>query len=66
VILCYPDFNKPFHLYTDASDHQFGAVITQDKKNRDIYSRKLNTAQKQDKTTERNKESSSAIEIFKE
>jgi hypothetical protein len=29
VLLCYPDFNKPviFHLYTDASDHQLGAVI---------------------------------------
>jgi hypothetical protein len=31
-ILCYPEFNKPFHLYTDASDHQLGAVIMQDKK----------------------------------
>jgi hypothetical protein len=34
VFLCYPDFNKTdsFHLYTDASDHQSGAVIMQDKK----------------------------------
>jgi hypothetical protein len=34
VILCYPDFNKldSFYLYTDASDHQLGAVIMQDKK----------------------------------
>jgi hypothetical protein len=34
VLLCYPDFNKPipFHLDTDASDHQLGAVIMQDKK----------------------------------
>jgi hypothetical protein len=32
VLLCYPDFNKPFHHYTDESDHQLGAVIMQDKK----------------------------------
>jgi hypothetical protein len=32
VLLCYPDFSKPFHLYTDASDHQLRAVIMQDKK----------------------------------
>jgi hypothetical protein len=31
VLLCYPDFNKPFHLYTDASYHQLVAVIMQDK-----------------------------------
>jgi hypothetical protein len=46
VLLCYSDFNKPvlFHLYTDASDHQLGAVIMQDKKPEAFYSRKLNTA----------------------
>jgi hypothetical protein len=46
VLLCYPDFNKPvlFQLYTDASDHQLGAVIMQDKKPIAFYSRKLNTA----------------------
>jgi hypothetical protein len=34
VLLCYPDFNKAysFHFYTDASGHQLGAVIMQDKK----------------------------------
>jgi hypothetical protein len=32
VLLFYPDFNKPVHLYTDASDHQLGAFIMQDKK----------------------------------
>ncbi len=31
VLLTYPDFDKPFHIYTDASDHQLGAVIMQEK-----------------------------------
>jgi hypothetical protein len=52
VLLCYPDFNKPFHLYTDASDHQLGAVIMQNEKPISFYSRKLNTAQKRNITTE--------------
>jgi hypothetical protein len=30
VMLTFPDFSKPFHIYTDASDTQLGAVITQD------------------------------------
>jgi hypothetical protein len=64
VLLCYPDFNKPFHLYTHASDHQLGAVIMQDKKPIAFYSRKLNTAQKRYTTTER--ELLSAIETCKE
>jgi hypothetical protein len=55
VLLCYPDFNKPvlFHLYTDESDNQLGAVIMQDKKPIAFDSRKLNTAQKRYTTTER-------------
>jgi hypothetical protein len=66
VLLCYPDFNKPFHLYTDASDHQLGAVIMQDKKHIAFYSRKLNIAQKRYTTTERDRELLSAIETCKE
>jgi hypothetical protein len=66
LLLCYPDFNKPFHLYTDASDHELGAVIMQDKKPIAFYSRKLNTAQKWYKTTERDRELLSAIETCKE
>jgi hypothetical protein len=31
VMLTFPDFSKPFHIYTDASDTQLGAVITQEK-----------------------------------
>jgi RNase H-like domain found in reverse transcriptase len=26
VLLSYPDFSKSFHIYTDASDHQLGAI----------------------------------------
>jgi hypothetical protein len=70
VLLCYPDFNKPvlFHLYTDASEHQLGAVIMQDKQQITIafYSRKLNIAQNRYTTTERDRELLSAIETCKE
>jgi hypothetical protein len=51
----FPMFNKAFHLYTDASDHQLGAVIMQDRKPIAIYLRKLITAQKQYTTTEKEK-----------
>jgi hypothetical protein len=68
VLLCYPDFNKPysFHLYTDASDHQLGAVIMQDRKPIAFYSQKLNTAQKRYTNTERGRELLSAIETCKD
>jgi hypothetical protein len=32
VMLTFPDFSQPFHIYTDASDKNLGAVITQDEK----------------------------------
>jgi hypothetical protein len=66
VLLFYPDFNKlgSFNLYTDASDHQLGAVIMQDKKPIAFYLQKINTAQKRYATTER--ELLSAIETCKE
>jgi hypothetical protein len=38
VMLNFPDFSKPFHIYTDASDKQLGAVITQDEKPIAFYS----------------------------
>ena len=44
--LAYPDFTKPFHIYTDASNTQLGGVIMQDDKPLAFYSRKLNNAQK--------------------
>jgi hypothetical protein len=66
VLVCYPNFNKQFHLYTDTSDLQLGAVIMQDKKPIAFYSRELNTAQRQYTTTERHRELLSAIETCKE
>jgi hypothetical protein len=39
VVLAYPDFTKPFEIYTDASTMQLGAVITQDNKPIAFFSR---------------------------
>jgi RNase H-like domain found in reverse transcriptase len=64
LLLAYPDFDKPSHIYTDDSDHQLGAVIMQDEKPLTFYSRKLNTAQRRCTTTER--ELLSTIETCKE
>jgi hypothetical protein len=32
IMLTYPQFDKPFHIYTDASELQIGSVIMQDSK----------------------------------
>jgi hypothetical protein len=53
VLLSYPDFNKPFHIHTDASHYQLGAVISQDNCPIAFYSRKLQPAQVRYTTTER-------------
>jgi hypothetical protein len=42
VMLIYPDFNKTFHIYTDASDTQLGYVITQDDKPIALYLQEKN------------------------
>jgi hypothetical protein len=62
VFLCYLDFNKKIHLYTDASDHQLAEVIMQNTKPIDFNSRNLITAQNRYTTTERKRELLTAIE----
>ncbi|CAJ1935329.1 unnamed protein product [Cylindrotheca closterium] len=46
IMMCYPNPNKPFEIYTDAPDHQMGAVIMQGGKPVAYWSRKLNAAQR--------------------
>jgi RNase H-like domain found in reverse transcriptase len=46
VLLSYPAFFKPCNIYTDASDHQLGGIIMQDKKSIALYSQKGNTAKR--------------------
>ena len=64
ALLSYPNFNKPFDIHTNASNHQLGAVISQNKKTIAFYSRKLNPAQTQYTMTE--KELLAIVEILKE
>jgi hypothetical protein len=45
TFLAFPDFEKEFHVYTDASNKQLRAVIMQEGKPLAFCSRKLNSAQ---------------------
>jgi hypothetical protein len=64
TILALPDFNKEFHVYTNASDYQLGSVLMQDDKPLAFYRRKLNSAQKRYTTGE--EELLSIVETLKE
>ena len=64
TILAYPDYTKPFHVYTDASDYQLGGVLMQDNKPLAFYSRKPNAAQRQYTTGKQ--ELLSTVETLKE
>jgi hypothetical protein len=45
TVLAYPDFSKPFEIYTDASLTQLGAVITRDNRQIAFFGRKLSKMQ---------------------
>ena len=64
TLLVYPDFSKPFELYTDASDYQLGAALMQEGKPIAFFSRKLNDSQKNYTVTE--KELLAIVETLKE
>lgn len=56
-ILAFPDFKLPFTLFTDASNHGIGSVLSQFQNGKEVvicyYSRTLNTAERNYSTTER-------------
>ena len=64
VILACPTYGEVFEIYTDASQRQLGAVITQDGRPLAFFSRKLNDLQSKYSITEL--ELLSIVECLKE
>ena len=53
VLLIYPYFNAPFEIHTGASKLKIGAVVSQKGKPIAFYSQKMNNAQQNYITTEK-------------
>ena len=64
VLLAQPDFSKPHELCTDTSDFQLGAIVVQGEKPIAYCGRKLNSAQLNYTTAER--ELLAIVETLKE
>ena len=64
ALLAFPDHTQPFDVETDASEYQLGSDIKQHGRPVAYYSRKLNSAQRNYTTIE--KELLSIVETFKE
>ena len=64
ALLAFPDHTQPFNIEMDASDYHLGSVIKQNGHPITYYSRKLNSAQLNYTTIE--KELLSIVETFKE
>jgi hypothetical protein len=52
VVLAYPNYDKVFEVYTDASSTQLGSVITQSNRPLAFFSRKLSETQQKYSVTE--------------
>jgi hypothetical protein len=52
TVLAYPEFLKPFEIFTDASSTQLGAMITQDNRPTAFFRRKLSKMQQKYSVTE--------------
>ncbi len=64
TVLAYPDFLKPFEIYTEAFSMQLGAVITQDNRPIVFFGRKLSKTQQKYSVT--NIELLAIVETLKE